>query len=309
MHRIWAMPLIDCPDCGREISPRAAHCIGCGCPQSAFFEESQRAPRHLKRVQEMPADQSEPAPLESREPHEEVFGFFRCVECEALFRPSRFGGSKLLCSGCGGEQPASPDGRPYIAGAGRLEVDRLSREGVELTNQQHLARDRLPCWRLWKWERVEGGVGWRPSRESGRVRLPESTWLKYRNSATGATRVVPVQGTLDWWGVLPWLWHIVHWTPARLWVFISWSLYDFLVVWVRDHQFGGEPLSDLQAQVVYPVVRLVPVLFVVWQYIANGTRWRIEYLEASGYRCEAGVLAQTKQEAVAAMNRRGSGLV
>ncbi len=31
------MALIKCPECGREISDKAASCPGCGCPSSEFF--------------------------------------------------------------------------------------------------------------------------------------------------------------------------------------------------------------------------------------------------------------------------------
>ena len=160
--------------------------------------------------------------------------------------------------------------------------------GVEVTREQSEARQVLPYWHVWTWEK-HSDLTWRPKKKTEKIKIPTGLWLQYEHPATSARRIVPVQGTADWYGLLPWLWHLVNWTPARLWIWLSWLAGDALI-------FGGWKGAEDSG---YWAMRLVVALMVGYTYVMNGSRWHIDYLERTGFKCTGGVKAQSKGDALA----------
>ena len=226
------MPLVNCPDCSREISPRATHCVGCGCPQSAFPVLEVGSASKVEPEAEAAVELEEQASAQgnSDAPEEVVPGFYRCQSCRKLYLPSPNRGDLRACEKCGGKQPSGPGGSKYRAGRSHGDIQNL----IEATREQGAAAKRgaIPFQFIWKWARL-GVHGqdrwyWRPSEKTDGVGLSEDLWLRYSHPATGRSRVVPIQGKTDWLGLLPWLWHLVRWTPARLWVWGVWGVLDFM---------------------------------------------------------------------------------
>jgi hypothetical protein len=151
--------------------------------------------------------------------------------------------------------------------------------------------------RPWKWKQINGYF--RPVERSADFVLPSEFWLEYAHPTFGAKRVVPVQGKKDWLGVLPWLWHLVRWTPAGLWCWGSWFVFDQALFNIFADEvfefYRGEPENPE----LYWFLRLAVALVVSAAYVVNASRWHIQYLEKQGYKCTGGVEAQTKGEALA----------
>jgi hypothetical protein len=304
------MPLINCPECQKEISSFSEYCIGCGCPQSAYpAREGKVLPEVIAervsladepvedQVSEEPA--AEPIDREATTStgdggpaflpvSPEVPGrFTRCVACKNFFRPSIPDGDPALCQECGGRQPD-----PYFPGSeGAALVD----QSVLPTRRQRIAAGAgiIPSQLEWEWERFQYR-GWglfRPTKVGEEIRLSRDTWLEYCHPLTNKKVVVPVQGRPDWLGLLPWLWHLVRWTPARLFVWLSWLALDTAVFgFLAEELFGRGYRGEVENVGAFWFFRLALMVIVSIAYVRNGSRWRVEYLESRGYEIVGGIV-------------------
>jgi hypothetical protein len=302
------MPLINCPECQKEISSLSEYCIGCGCPQSAYPAQEVKVPPEViaepvsladeqaeDQVSEEPA--SEPIDRDATTStgdggpaflpvSPEVPGRFRrCEGCETFYTPSSIDGDPTLCLECGGNQPD-----PYQPGVeAPLDPSPLP------TKRQLKAAEAgvIPSQLEWEWERFKYG-GWgqfRPTKVGEEIRLSRDTWLEYRHPLTKKKVVVPVQGRPDWLGLLPWLWHLVRWTPARLFVWLSWLALDTAVFgFLAEELFGRGYRGEVEDVGAFWFLRLTLMAIVGFAYVRNGSRWRVEYLESRGYEIVGGIV-------------------